>query len=58
MRWLIESIDLLLARHKGKSIGERTIAGVCGRLMGIKIPAARGLPPAAASGAKTEAAEA
>ncbi len=61
MRWLMESIDLLVARHKGKSIGERTIAGVCGRLMGIKIPSTRPPPPndTRGPGARTtEAAEA
>ena len=37
MRHLMESIDLLVARHKGKKIGQRTVIDVCRSLMGISI---------------------
>ncbi len=47
MRYLMESIDLLVARHRGKAIGERTIVGVCERLMGLSIPVGPGEPAAA-----------
>ena len=37
MRHLMESIDLLVSRHKGKKIGQRTVIDVCRSLMGISI---------------------
>ena len=37
MRRLMRSLDLLKARHKGKRISEKTIAGVAGMLWGMSI---------------------
>lgn len=37
MRRLMRSLDLLKARHKGKPIGEKTIAGVGGMLWGMNV---------------------
>jgi hypothetical protein len=40
MRRLMRSLDLLRARHDGKRIGEKTIAGVGGMLWGMNLGAA------------------
>ncbi len=37
MRWFMEGIDLLKARHGGKLVTERTIAGILRTLMGVSI---------------------
>ncbi len=37
MRHLMESIGLLVSRHEGKKIGQRTVIDVCRSLMGISI---------------------
>ena len=35
MRWLMEAVDMLTSRHQGKRVTERTIIGVCRRLLGV-----------------------
>ena len=45
MRYLMGSIDLLVARHRGKPIGVKTILGVCESLMGLSIPGGAGGGP-------------
>lgn len=37
MRRLMRSLDLLKAKHAGKQITERTIAGVAGNLWGMQL---------------------
>ena len=37
MRWLMEGIDLLKARHGSKRVTERTIAGILRTLIGLSI---------------------
>lgn len=36
MRYLLEAIDLIASRHKGKKVGVKTVVSVCRRLMGIR----------------------
>lgn len=37
MRYLIETCDMLVSRHQGKRVTERTIADVCKRLLGLPV---------------------
>ena len=37
MRWLMEAVDMLTSRHQGKRVTERTIIGVCRRLLGVSM---------------------
>jgi DNA polymerase III gamma/tau subunit len=39
MRRLMRSLDLLKAKHAGKHISEKTIAGVAGHLWGMALAA-------------------
>ena len=55
MRHLMESIDLLVSRHKGKRIGQRTVINVCRSLMGISIASNGGLLREAKPGAQSGA---
>ena len=37
MRWLMEVIDMLHSRHQAKRVTERTVIGVCQRLLGVSM---------------------
>lgn len=41
MRYLLESLDMLKARHEGRRVQEKTIIGIAGRLWGLQVKEAR-----------------